>query len=130
MLWLHGVHWHGRALHRCLVPAAPRRRAGTALHGEEGTALTRAARLGVQAYSRDVLSFIFIVLTAVNVWKASRKYKAPDMLNRQQTDEWKGWMQVWCACTASKRAIPAPPKVLHILHKRVAWSQSSNCLYW
>ena len=40
-----------------------------------------------------MLSFIFIVLTAVNVWKASRKYKAPDMLNRQQTDEWKGWMQ-------------------------------------
>ena len=51
---------------------------------------------GVQHYSRDVLSFIFLVLTAVNLWKALRAYnKGPDLLNRQQTDEWKGWMQVW-----------------------------------
>ena len=50
---------------------------------------------GAQHYSRDVLSFIFLVLTAVNLWKALRAYnKGPDLLNRQQTDEWKGWMQV------------------------------------
>lgn len=49
----------------------------------------------MQHYSRDVLSFIFLVLTAVNLWKALRAYnKGPDLLNRQQTDEWKGWMQV------------------------------------
>jgi hypothetical protein len=49
----------------------------------------------MQHYSRDVLSFIFLVLTAVNFWKALRAYnKGPDLLNRQQTDEWKGWMQV------------------------------------
>ena len=53
--------------------------------------------LPLQAYSRDVLSFIFLVLTAVNLWKAPRKYKAADLLNRQQTDEWKGWMQVRAA---------------------------------
>ena len=67
-----------------------------AAHERRGSAAWQACAhrgLGAQAYSRDVLSFIFVVLTAVNVWKASRKYKAPDMLNRQQTDEWKGWMQ-------------------------------------
>jgi hypothetical protein len=54
-----------------------------------------AAGVAVQHYSRDVLSFIFLVLTAVNFWKALRAYnKGPDLLNRQQTDEWKGWMQV------------------------------------
>ncbi len=48
-----------------------------------------------QSYSRDVLSFIFIVLTIVNLWKAVKKYnKGPDLLNRHQTEEWKGWMQV------------------------------------
>ncbi len=57
-----------------------------------------------QHYSRDVLSFIFLVLTAVNLWKALRAYsKGPDLLNRQQTDEWKGWMQV--------RPIHSPPLV-------------------
>ena len=56
----------------------------------------------MQHYSRDVLSFIFLVLTAVNLWKALRAYnKGPDLLNRQQTDEWKGWMQV--------RPLPSPP---------------------
>ena len=47
-----------------------------------------------QSYSRDVLTFIFVVLTMVAAWKSMRKYKAPDMLNRWQTEEWKGWMQV------------------------------------
>jgi len=49
----------------------------------------------MQHYSRDVLSFIFLALTAVNLWKALTTYKkGPDLLNRQQTEEWKGWMQV------------------------------------
>ncbi|EIE25840.1 O-acetyltransferase-related protein, partial [Coccomyxa subellipsoidea C-169] len=49
---------------------------------------------GTKSYSRDVLTFIFVTLTAVAAWKSMRKYKAPDMLNRWQTEEWKGWMQV------------------------------------
>ena len=75
-----------------------------------------------QAYSRDVLSFIFLVLTAVNVWKASRKYKKDDLLNRQQTDEWKGWMQVLCQaqrpCLHSFciRACPTGSQWLHLRH--------------
>ena len=58
--------------------------------------------IAVQHYSRDLLSFIFMMLTAVNMWKALRTYdKGPDLLNRQQTDEWKGWMQVTkLACTS------------------------------
>ncbi|BDA44067.1 probable O-acetyltransferase CAS1 [Coccomyxa sp. Obi] len=50
---------------------------------------------GTKSYSRDVLSFIFIVLTIVAFWKSLKKYnRGPDLLNRQQTEEWKGWMQV------------------------------------
>jgi hypothetical protein len=54
----------------------------------------------LQSYSRDVLTFIFLVLTLVNLWKAMKKYKAPELLNRHQTEEWKGWMQV-CALAGS-----------------------------
>lgn len=42
-----------------------------------------------------MLSFIFIMLTIVAFWKSLKKYnRGPDLLNRQQTEEWKGWMQV------------------------------------
>ena len=74
-----------------------------------------AAGLTVQHYSRDVLSFIFLVLTAVNLWKALRAYnKGPDLLNRQQTDEWKGWMQV-CLQLHCWTPVPSPSRhaILH-----------------
>ena len=72
-----------------------------------------AAGVAVQHYSRDVLSFIFLVLTAVNFWKALRAYnKGPDLLNRQQTDEWKGWMQV---CVQLHCCIPVPRPSRHAI---------------
>ena len=75
-----------------------------------------------QHYSRDVLSFIFLALTAVNLWKALRPYnKGPDLLNRQQTDEWKGWMQVnpistpCCSCSRHQHVSYTPVLILRAL---------------
>eukprot|EP00884_Botryococcus_braunii_P012312 jgi/Botrbrau1/21081/Bobra.0144s0079.1 len=49
---------------------------------------------GTKNYSRDILSFIFLVLTLVAFATSLHQCKAPQLLNRQQTEEWKGWMQV------------------------------------
>ena len=89
-------------------------------HGKEEGITVSACLFWLQAYSRDVLSFIFLVLTAVNLWKAPRKYKAADLLNRQQTDEWKGWMQArhigsQCLCLPVPRHVAsfvAPSKII------------------
>ena len=48
----------------------------------------------LQSYSRDVLVFIFGVLTCVAFGSSLTAVKAPSLLNRSQTEEWKGWMQV------------------------------------
>lgn len=45
-------------------------------------------------YSRDLFLFLFAVLTAVAFGTSLQTIKAPLLLNRQQTEEWKGWMQV------------------------------------
>lgn len=48
-----------------------------------------------KAYSRDLLAFIFLVLTCVAFGPSSlQPLKSPSLLNRPQTEEWKGWMQV------------------------------------
>jgi hypothetical protein len=47
----------------------------------------------LQTYTRDVLLFIFLVLTAV-AGGYSLKQHRPLVLHRTQTEEWKGWMQV------------------------------------
>ncbi|GLC34819.1 hypothetical protein PLESTB_001167700 [Pleodorina starrii] len=49
---------------------------------------------GEKSYSRDVFVFIFVVLTSVAVGSSIRTFKMPLLLNRPQTEEWKGWMQV------------------------------------
>ncbi|GIL49663.1 hypothetical protein Vafri_5946 [Volvox africanus] len=49
---------------------------------------------GEKSYSRDVFIFLFVVLTSVAVGTSMRAFKMPLLLNRPQTEEWKGWMQV------------------------------------
>jgi len=56
-----------------------------------------------QAYSRDVLAFVFAALTLVAAWTSTAKARAVVLLNRQQTEEWKGWMQA----RAAHNALPA-----------------------
>ena len=47
-----------------------------------------------QSYSRDLLGFLFLTLTLVAGITSLRAARAPLTLNRSQTEEWKGWMQV------------------------------------
>lgn len=50
-----------------------------------------------QSYSRDLLAFVFLLLTLVAAVTSKNTVKAPLLLNRKQTEEWKGWMQVIAA---------------------------------
>lgn len=47
-----------------------------------------------KSYSRDVFWFIYGTLVVVSVAYSLCKDKTPGLLNRDQTEEWKGWMQV------------------------------------
>jgi hypothetical protein len=55
---------------------------------------TPAIGAGPKEYIRDVFLSIFIVLTLVAGAYTSKPGRAPVAVNRQQTEEWKGWMQV------------------------------------
>lgn len=48
----------------------------------------------VQRYDRDQFLFIFLVLTIVAFGTSLQPVRTPLLLNRPQTEEWKGWMQV------------------------------------
>ncbi len=55
---------------------------------------TSVFEYGTKSYSRDVLGFIFLGLTLVALFTSLKQCRVPVLLNRQQTEEWKGWMQV------------------------------------
>lgn len=55
---------------------------------------TPAISAGPKEYIRDVFLFIFLVLTIVASSYSVKQGRAPTLINRQQTEEWKGWMQV------------------------------------
>lgn len=48
----------------------------------------------LQSYNRDLFAFLFVCLTAVAVGSSLQTVRTPLLLNRPQTEEWKGWMQV------------------------------------
>lgn len=49
----------------------------------------------LQHYVRDTFLFLFVVLTLVAAGASAKPVsRGPVALNRQQTEEWKGWMQV------------------------------------
>ena len=49
---------------------------------------------GPKEYIRDVFLFIFLVLTIVASSYSTSEGRVARLINRQQTEEWKGWMQV------------------------------------
>lgn len=49
---------------------------------------------GEKEYSRDLFAFLFLILTCVAFGSSLQQIKSPILLSRQQTEEWKGWMQV------------------------------------
>jgi N-acetylneuraminate 9-O-acetyltransferase len=55
---------------------------------------TTAMAAGPKQYMRDVFLFLFLVLTMVAGTYTMRPARAPVLAHRQQTEEWKGWMQV------------------------------------
>lgn len=63
---------------------------------------------GEKEYNRDLFAFLFLILTCVAFGSSLQSIKVPVLLNRQQTEEWKGWMQVrWGWGASSSSAAPA-----------------------
>eukprot|EP00892_Ulva_mutabilis_P008402 jgi/Ulvmu1/5934/UM026_0056.1 len=55
---------------------------------------TRLLEAGVKSYSRDVFLTAFATIIAIAFGSSVRPEKRMMILSRQQTEEWKGWMQV------------------------------------
>lgn len=63
---------------------------------------------GEKTYSRDLFFFLFVILTCVAAGASLQTFKTPLLLNRPQTEEWKGWMQVGAGPSSQPRARAAP----------------------
>lgn len=55
---------------------------------------TNALWQAEKSYNRDLFAFLFVCLTAVALGSSLQPVRTPLLLNRPQTEEWKGWMQV------------------------------------
>ncbi|EFN56845.1 hypothetical protein CHLNCDRAFT_35000 [Chlorella variabilis] len=96
--------WASSAFYRCLMldgDALLSSREALRSAVEFGTILawfyvadrTQLIAPGTKTYTRDVLLFIFLVLTAVAGGYSLKQHRTL-LLHRTQTEEWKGWMQV------------------------------------
>ena len=50
--------------------------------------------VGTKSYTRDTFFFVYLILVVYSFSTWRREWKTPVLLNRFQTEEWKGWMQV------------------------------------
>ena len=67
-------------------------------------------------YVRDRFAFVFLALILVAGWTSTAKVKTAVLLNRQQTEEWKGWMQARTAAAPSCHAKPLSGKRTQIFY--------------
>ena len=51
---------------------------------------------GAKSYSRDIFATVYAVIVIAAFAGSMRKEKRVMTLSRQQTEEWKGWMQARC----------------------------------
>lgn len=90
---------------RCIVfdlEAIKKQRAVLKAMAEFGTLMcwyflcdrTPAFASAEKSYTRDTFLFVYLAITATAFGASITPIKAPALLNRPQTEEWKGWMQV------------------------------------
>ncbi len=75
-------------------------------------------------YVRDRFAFIFLTLILVAGWTSTAKVKAAVLLNRQQTEEWKGWMQARVARSCWTRLssfLVGTAKVMRVSSREQCW---------
>ena len=82
---------------------------------------------GTKSYSRDVLGFIFLGLTLVAFFTSLKQCRVPVLLNRQQTEEWKGWMQVRAPCRMPSGSVSCLCSASNVL-RRVCLSVYAGAL--
>ena len=80
----------------------------------------------MQSYSRDVLAFLFLALTLAATVTSKSKVKAPLLLNRKQTEEWKGWMQARVFLAESQKSSAYDSQALLLPSPEAVFTQKSG----